>query len=104
MKLVGARLDDQVHHGSWTAPCFRAALTLNREFFQRVQRHQHAGNALNPTLIRRGRVVRRVVIVDALDLLIDLAGPESIERSAAAIASEPRRERNHHREVPAVYG
>src|SRR5206468_7943886 len=97
-KVVGARLDDEIDGRTGVPPRFGRPARLNRELIDRFDWQQRPGNAGHATLIDRGDVLKRIVVVGAVDLKVVASRPVAIHR----VAGDARGELQHPGEVTAV--
>src|SRR4029077_402217 len=104
MDRVPARFGNDVYRAARAASPLRARLRLRREFFNRVNRQDDAGNTRDSALIDRGNVVPEIVVIHAVDLPIDLVRARSIDRTEPAnvIATKAWLDGDQLGEVPAV--
>src|ERR1035437_9544627 len=83
MKLVAARLQNNVDNAAGVASAFGGGLGLGAEFIDGIERHDDAGDAGDATLVHGRNVVPEIVVVDAVDLPVHLVGASAIERTEA---------------------
>ena len=66
MKVVRARLDDDIQDRPGVAPILRRALALHAELAQRIHREKRRRSIGHAALVERGLLAERVVIVDTV--------------------------------------
>ena len=103
-RLVRPRLDDQVDRAAGIASRLGGRLRLHRVLLDRVERQQHAGDAVDASLVDRFDVEPLIVVVGSLDLPVELVRSRSVHRRGAAafVTREAGRQREHLAEVASV--
>ena len=76
---IGAGLEREVDSAAGIASGFRAGLCLRGELIHGVDGQEHAGDAGDAALIDGGEVEPEIVVVDAVELPVHLAGACAVE-------------------------
>ena len=82
MQCIRPGFDHHVDARPAIAPSLRAGVALHRELVDRFDGQKRACDARYAALIHRGGVLKRVVVVRAIDLVVVAAGAHAIDRRA----------------------